>query len=208
MSYLSQPSSTTDYGLVVVGSHINVNDGIISLDQDLSPIANVSFNSVDAAEITVDGSNVVTSVTPSAGDGIQISSLNSTGYDVTFTVINTGVLSLTAGPGISLSNSTGNITVSSIGADLIAVKGVTSSYTATLNDEYIGVYSANAVTITLPIGVDGRVYIIKDEYGRDGGKITVQPQPSESIDNKKNYVISVANQSVQVVFRAGQWRII
>ena len=208
MSYLSQPSSTTDYGLVVVGSHINVNDGIISLDQDLSPIANVSFNSVDAAEITVDGSNVVTSVTPSAGDGIQISSLNSTGYDVTFTVINTGVLSLTAGPGISLSNSTGNITVSSIGADLIAVKGVTSSYTATLNDEYIGVFSANAVTITLPTGVDGRVYIIKDEYGRDGGKITVQPQPSESIDNKKNYIISVANQSVQVVFRAGQWRII
>ena len=208
MSYLSQPSSTTDYGLVVVGSHINVTDGIISLDQDLSPIANVSFNSVDADEITVAGSNVVTSVTPSAGDGIQISSLNSIGYDVTFTVVNTGVLSLTAGPGISLSNNTGNITVSSVGADLIAVKGVTTSYTATLNDEYIGVSSANAVTITLPIGVDGRVYIIKDEFGQGSGKITIQPQVGGSIDNKSNYIISVPNQSVQIVSIAGQWRII
>lgn len=208
MSYLSQPSSTTDYGLVVVGNYINVNDGIISLDQDVSPNANVSFNSVDANDITVLGQYVVTSVTPSAGAGIQVSNLISTGYDVTFDVTNTGVLSLTAGPGISLSGSTGNITVSSTGADLIAVKGVTSSYTATLTDEYIGVYSASAVTITLPFGVDGRVYIIKDEYGQGSGKITIQPQPTQSIDNKPNYVISVPNQSVQIVSRAGQWRII
>lgn len=208
MSYLSQPSSTTDYGLVVVGNYINVTDGVISLDQDLSPIANVSFNSVDADAITVSGDNVVTSVTPNAGSGIQISNLTSVGYDVGFTVVNTGVLSLTAGPGISLTNNTGNITVSSVGADLIAVTGATANYTATLTDEYIGVFSANSVTITLPIGVNGRVYIIKDEYGQGSGKITIQPQPTQSIDNKPNYVISVPNQSVQLVSRAGQWRII
>lgn len=208
MSYLSQPSSTTDYGLVVVGSYINVNDGVISLDQDVSPNANVSFNSVAADDVTVLGQYVITSVTPSAGAGIQVSNLISSGYDVTFDVTNTGVLSLIAGPGISLSNNTGNITVSATGADLIAVTGVTTSYTATLNDEYIGVYSASAVTITLPFGVDGRVYIIKDEYGQGSGKITIQPQPGESIDNKINYVISVPNQSVQIVSRAGQWRII
>ena len=208
MSYLSQPSSTTEYGLVVVGNHINVTDGIISLDQDLSPIANVSFNSIDADAITVSGDNVVTSVTPISGAGIQISDLTSVGYDVGFTVINTGVLSLTAGPGISLTNNTGNITVSSVGADLIAVRGVTGNYTVTLTDEYIGVFSASAVTITLPIGVDGRVYIIKDEYGQGSGKITIQPQPTQAIDNKLNYVISVPNQSVQIVSRAGQWRII
>lgn len=208
MSYLSNPSSTTEYGLVVVGNYINVTDGVISLDQDVSPIANVSFNSVDADEITVAGSNVVTSVTPSAGDGIQISSLTSIGYDVTFTVVNTGVLSLIAGPGISLSSNTGNITVSSIGADLIAVTGVTANYTATVNDEYIGVYAAAAVTITLPSSIDGRVYIIKDEYGQGSGKITIQPQLGETIDNKVNYIISIPNQSVQIVYRAGQWRII
>jgi hypothetical protein len=112
---------------------------------------------------------------------------------------------LNVGFGISLTASTGNITISSFGADLINVIGVTSNYTATLTDEYIGVSSASAVTITLPAGVNGRVYIIKDEFGQGSGKITIQPQVGSKVDNGTNYVISVPYQSVQVVFRAGNW---
>jgi hypothetical protein len=203
MAYLAQPTSKTDYGVVEVGDFINVLEGIISLEQDVSPSADVSFN-----QVIVDGKEAVTSVTPSSGDGIQLTDVVSTGNETSFTVSNTGVLSLTAGDGITLSGSTGNITVSSSGADLIATIGVTGSYTATADDEYIGVYSAAAVTITLPVGVTGRVYIIKDEYGQGSGKITIQPFGSEQIDNKVNYIISVPNQSVSVVFRGGQWRII
>ncbi len=203
MAYLAQPTSKTDYGVVGVGDFINVLDGIISLEQDVSPTASVSFS-----QVTVDGEVAVTSVTPSSGDGIELTDVVSTGNETSFTISNTGVLSLTAGNGITLSGSTGNITVSSSGADLISTIGVTGSYTATVNDEYIGVYSASAVTITLPIGVTGRVYIIKDEYGQGSGKITIQPSGSELIDNKTNYIISVPNQSVSVVFRGGQWRII
>ncbi len=203
MAYLAQPTSKTEYGVVTVGDFIDVLDGIISLEQDVSPDASVSFN-----QVTIDGNVVVTSVTPSSGDGIQLTDVISTGNDTSFTISNTGVLSLTAGTGITLSGSTGNITVSSSGADLISTIGVTGSYTATATDEYIGVYSAAAVTITLPIGVTGRVYIIKDEYGQGSGKITVQPSGIEKIDNANNYIISVPNQSVSVVFRGGQWRII
>jgi hypothetical protein len=206
MSYLAQPTSTTEYGVVKVGSNIEVStDGIISLIQDLSPGADVNFNTVWAGEVYDDGDRVVTSVNPNAGPGISITAITSSGPTTEFTVNNTGVLKLTAGDGISLSANTGNITISSYGADLINVYGTTTNYTATLNDEYIGVSSTNNIIITLPTGVDGRVYIIKDEYGTGSGKITIQPQANVTIDNKPNYIISTPNQSVQVVYRAGKW---
>ena len=203
MAYLAQPTSKIDYGVVGIGSFINVLDGFISLEQDVSPNASVSFN-----QVSIGGSDVVTSVNPVAGAGISITNLVSTGNTVGFAVSNTGVLSVVAGAGISVSSATGYITISATGADLIATIGVTGSYTATANDEYIGVFSAAAVTITLPLGVTGRVYTIKDEYGQGSGKITIQPSGLEKIDNSNNYIISVPNQSVSVVFRGGQWRII
>jgi hypothetical protein len=148
MSYLAQPTSIDDYGVVKVGSNIFVADGVISVP-DLE-----------------------------AGAGITITEVGST------------------------------ITISATGADLINVYGTTTSYTATLENEYIGVKSVSAVTITLPEGIDGRVYYIKDEYGQGSGKITIQPQSGESIDNKANYVISVPYQCVACVFRAGKWWIL
>jgi hypothetical protein len=226
MSYLSTPTSATEYGVVQIGDFIEVADGVISLLQDVSPTADVTFDglnittnigaagnisalgSISGDSVFDDGNRVITSVTPTAGNGISLSSVVDTGPDASFTVTNTGVLSLIAGSGISISASTGNITISSFGADLINVTGVTSNYTASVTDEYIGVFSASAVTITLPTGFDGRVYTIKDEYGQGSGKITIKPQTGELIDGKVNYVISVPNQSVNVVSRASNWWII
>jgi hypothetical protein len=248
MSYLSQPTSVDDYGVVKIGNFIKVIDGVISLQQDVSPTADVVFDSINVttsidavgnitslgkvsgANILDNGNRVITSITPSATTGISITGLTTSGPAASFTInntgvtsavagagisvnsatgavtfSNTGVLSLTAGSGISLTAGTGNITISSFGADLINVIGVTTNYTATLTDEYIGVSSANAVTITLPTGVDGRVYTIKDEFGQGSGKITIQPPTGVLIDKKTNYIISVPNQSVSVVYRAGGW---
>jgi hypothetical protein len=208
MSYLSQPTSNADYGVIKIGNHIEVEDGIISLLQDVSPTASVVFESVDANDILSYGNLVVTSVTPTAGAGIGLDAVVADGLAVSFTINNTGVVSLTAGPGITIDSSTGDITISATGADIISTIGVTNNYTATDNDEYIGVNSGSATTITLPTSIDGRVYTIKDERGQGSGKITVQPQPGELIDGKVNYVIGVPYQSISVVFRAGEWRII
>lgn len=211
MSYLSQPTSELDYGVVKVGSNINVTtDGVISLAQSLDANANVTFNSVTVTtgNLTANGNLVVTSVTPSAGNGIALSNVITGGNAASFTITNTGVLSLVAGPGITLSNSTGVITIGANVADLINVLGTNVSYTATANDEYIGVSSASATTITLPSGVSGRVYYIKDEFGQGSGKITIKPQNGDLIDGKTSYIISVPYQSVNVVFRAGGWWII
>lgn len=126
-------------------------------------------------------------------------------------VVSDGIVSvanIAAGPGITVSYQPELITVSATGADFINVYGTTTNYTATIDDEYIGVYSASAVTITLPNGIAGRVYTIKDEYGQGSGKITISPQLGEQIDGKATYVIGVPYQAVSLVFRAGSWRII
>lgn len=208
MSYLSQPTSKTEYGVTIVGDNINVIDGLVSIPQSVSTTSNIIFNSVQSNELYDNGKRVVTTVTPSAGAGIGLVSVVTTGTAASFLVTNTGVLSLTAGSGIAITTSTGNITITSFGADLINVYGTSTNYTATLTDEYIGVSTSSAVTITLPTGVDGRVYTIKDEYGQGSGKITVQPQSGILVDKKINYIISIPNQSISLVYRAGGWWLI
>ena len=123
-----------------------------------------------------------------------------------------GVISspeIVSGTGITVDYDIDSITISSTGADLIHVYGTTTSYTATIDDEYIGVSSTSAVTITLPdIPPEGRIYIIKDEYGQGSGKITIQPPTGTLIDKKINYIISIPNQCVQIVYRANNWWVI
>ncbi len=252
MSYLFPEGSTSERGVVSVGSNINVVDGVISIPQSVSTTANVTFGNIAdsslmlgriifagtggllsdssnltfnstsntftvsnasitnanvSGNLTLNGNSVITSVTPTAGVGISISSLTDTGPAASFRVNNTGVVRLTAGAGITLSGNTGNITVSATGADFLSTIGVTSNYTATDTDEYIGVNSTNLVTITLPPGIPGRQYIIKEERGSGTGKVNVQGTSSENIDGS-SFKQLTANASLSVVFRAGQWRII
>lgn len=225
MSYLFPEGSTTERGVVEVGANINVLDGVISIPQSVATTANITFNdinadgnvniasdafvlgNVSAAKLFDNSNRVVTSVAPTAGDGISITGLITTGPESSFTVNNTGVLSLIAGTGITISGSTGNITVSATGADFLNTTGVTSNYTATATDEYIGVNSTSLVTVTLPLGVDGRQYIIKEERGSGTGKVNVQGTSSEKIDGS-SFKQLTANASITVVFRAGQWRVI
>lgn len=225
MSYLFPEGSTTERGVVEVGSNINVLDGVISIPQSVDPSADITFvnltvdgdidiagNTVSLGDISAvnlfDNSNrVVTSVTPSAGNGISLTTVTTSGPSTSFTVNNTGVLSLTAGTGITLSGSTGNITVSATGADFLNTIGVTNNYTATDTDEYIGVNSTSLVTVTLPVGIEGRQYIIKEERGSGTGKVNVQGTSSEKIDGS-SFKQLTANASLTVVFRAGTWRII
>ena len=231
MSYLFPEGSLLEPGVVQVGANIDIADGIISLQQSLAPTTNITFNDIDAdgnlnvvgiiesiGSITTAGdvsatavydnqNRVITEITPAAGNGISITNLDSVGPATGFTVNNTGVLSLLAGSGITLSGSTGNITLSATGADIINTVGVTANYTATATDEYIGVNSTSLITVTLPVGIDGRQYTVKEERGSGTGKVNVQGSSSEKIDGSSFKQLS-ANAALTVVFRAGQWRII
>ena len=225
MSYLFPEGSIGEPGVLQVGSNINVLDGVISIPQSVATTANITFNDVSAnGDVNISGNTVslgdisaaklfdnskrvITAVTPTAGAGISVTGLTSTGPTVSFAVNNTGVLSLTAGSGITLSGSTGNITVSATGADIMNTIGVTTNYTATDTDEYIGVNSTTLVTITLPPGVNGRQYVVKEERGTGTGKVNVQGTALETVDGS-SFKQLTANASLTVVFRAGAWRII
>jgi len=231
MSYLFPEGSTTERGVVEVGSNIDVLDGVISIPQSVATTADITFNDINAdgdlnvagiiesignittianvygAELFDNSNRVITEVTPTAGSGISVTSLTSIGPTSSFTVNNTGVLSLIAGSGVTISGATGNITISAIGPDVINTVGVTENYTATATDEYIGVDSRSLVTITLPAGVNGRQYTIKEERGSGTGKVNVQGSNNEKIDGSAfKQLTSLA--SLTVIFRAGTWRVI
>lgn len=214
MSYLFPQGDAAGLGVLQVGPNINVDaDSIISLPQSVDPTANVEFAKITSTgdvfglKLFDNSKRVVTEVTPTSGAGISITALTSIGPSTSFAVNNTGVLSLVAGTGMVVSAATGIITISATGTDIIKTIGVTTNYTITNDDEYIGVDSTSLVTLTLPIGVTGRVYTIKEEHGNGTGKVNVQGNGSEKIDGS-SFKQLAANASLTVVFHAGQWRII
>ena len=231
MAYLSNPATITDYGIVLIGSNINVDaNGVISLPQSVSITATPTFaattitgneiiggtlgvtgvttianstlstsvssgalvvtggvgigGSLYAAQLFDNAKRAITTVTPVAGTGITITSLIGTGPTATFTISSSG-------------NTVINVTTVT-----------TATYTATATDEYIGVNSTSNVNITLPAGIVGRTYTINDEHGNGTGKITITPNGSEKIQGSSTYQMSLAYQSVSIVFNGGAWRII
>lgn len=185
------PSTSTVTGAVVINGGLGVGGNVY------------------AGQVFDDNNRVVTSVTPTAGanGGISIDSLVSTGPDASWTVVNTGVLRIIPGTGINVDVQTGNVTVSATGTSVIKVKTVFADYTATEDDEYIGVDSADPVTITLPAGILGRTYIITDEHGPGAGLITIQGSGGELI-NGYTAEIAIPYSSITVVFNSGMWHII
>ena len=191
------------------GAGIVITDGLINGPTASFQVTNNGVVSVSGSNgIVVSGStgNVVitnTGVTNLVGNvGILLSS--AAGNVV---VTNSGVTELLAGTGISLSSATGNITISSAGTSVINTIGVTGNYTATATDDYIGVSSNSAVTITIPSSSNGRMYYIKNESISPNCKITVLPA-SGLIDNQASYLINVPYEAINIIARAGNWYII
>jgi hypothetical protein len=205
MSYLFPLGDTATIGVLQVGSNISVDaNSIISIPQSVATNATVSFTEVGATTIKQNALTVVTGVTGTAGTGISITSATTTGPSAAFTINNTGVTSLIAGTNIVLSGSTGAVTISAQEPGIETTTSTAVDKTAGANDGYIGV-TANPTTITLPAGVTGKVYTIKNEAS--SGTTTVTGTSSEKIDGSNNKTLS-ANASLTVVFRASQWRVI
>jgi len=121
MSYLTPAASKTQYGVVEVGSNIDVTTGVISIPQSVATTANPTFATLTSTgAITDTGNRVVTSVTPTAGTGISITGVTSSGPAAALTITNSGVTSIIAGTNITISGATGAVTISASGAPLIS----------------------------------------------------------------------------------------
>ena len=218
MSYLFPIGSTATNGVLEVGQNINVTtDGVISIEQSVSTLSNVTFagitvnnftaTTVSATNVFDNGNRVLTSFTATAGVGLIATSVV-TGPSGSFTFSNNGVLSLIAGTGISISTSTGNVTVSATGASIVNTRGTGTNYTLTASDDYVGA-TTSSITLTLPAGITGTSYILKNEVASGGvaNSITVAATNPNTIDGSTTKSLS-PNASITVVFRAGQWRVI
>jgi hypothetical protein len=82
----------------------------------------------------------------------------------------------------------------------------TATYTATVTDYFLCVLSVAPVTITLPVGILGTVYVIKDCSGNaNNAPITVQGT-AQNVD-MGTATVNVPFGSITVVFNGSNWSI-
>jgi hypothetical protein len=86
---------------------------------------------------------------------------------------------------------------------LINVTLTSTNYTALATDVYIG-GTASGITITLPLGVIGKTYTVKNQVA---GNITVTGTGGQKIDTANTKSLGT-NDSLVVVFDGTRWNII
>lgn len=175
MSYLFPLATNTDLGQVQIGANILVDPA--------TSIISLPQSISTTAAVTFDSVNATTSV-----------SVNGTPV----------VYKLLAGDNIILSAASGIVTISATGEGIVKTTGAAANYTATATDEYIGV-TTNPTLITLPVGITGKVYTIKNES--TNGSTTVKGTGLEKLDGSTTKSLN-SFASLTVVFRNGIWNII
>ena len=101
-------------------------------------------------------------------------------------------LSITAAGVLSATGGTSNI---------YSVKIITANYTAIANDYYIGAIKKD-ITITLPPGILGKVYVVKNQ---ENGEITVTGTSGQKIDGAVSEKLST-NKSLMLIFDGTEWQ--
>lgn len=89
-------------------------------------------------------------------------------------------------------------------------KVVTSTYTATLQDTYLGVQHNNSLSIYLPPGALDKLIIIKDERGMANSKnINIIPNGNQTIYYKSSYQMTAKADCIWLLFGSdNNWNII
>lgn len=93
--------------------------------------------------------------------------------------------------------------LSTISNGFINVTLTNINYTATATDYYIGCTKKDT-TVTLPTGIVGKVYVIKNQ---SNGSIEVKATGGQKIDSSLDKTLG-SNDSVIVVFDGTRWNII
>ena len=110
------------------------------------------------------------------------------------------------GSGINV-DANGVISVNSTSPGYVNVTLTAVNYYALLTDYYIGCTNDEdkKITITLPLGVVGKIYIIKNQG--DGGQVKITGSLGEKIDGFTT--LNLSNESgIMVVFDGIRWNVI
>lgn len=106
------------------------------------------------------------------------------------------------GSGLSITPA-GVLSATGGSSGLLSVKLTSIDYTATGSDYYIGATKKD-IEITLPLGVTGKVYIVKNQVS---GDIKVKASGSQKIDTASDVNLGT-NNSIVVVFDGTRWNVI
>lgn len=114
-----------------------------------------------------------------------------------------GVVQVGSGLSITLSG-----ILSATGNGVLNVFLTSTDYTATLDDYYIGALTKN-IKITLPLGIVGKVYIVKNQLNASetGGNIKVQGTSGQKLDETSFKTLGT-NASLIVVFDGFRWNLV
>jgi hypothetical protein len=106
------------------------------------------------------------------------------------------------GSGLSITPS-GVLSATNTSNNFINVTLTGISYSVTANDSYVGATSNN-ITITLPLGITGRVYYIKNQ---SSGNIKVRGTSNQLIDSLIFQTLG-SDDGFMVVFDGSRWNIL
>jgi hypothetical protein len=106
------------------------------------------------------------------------------------------------GSGLSITPS-GILSATNSSSNFVNVTLTNVSYSVSADDSYVGATNNN-ITITLPLGVVGRVYYIKNQ---SSGNIKVQGSGGETIDGVAFQTLG-SNSGFMVVFDGSRWNIL
>ena len=181
MSYNTPLSSKTNYGVVEVGTNINVTNGVIDLPQSVATTANPTFATLTSTGAVTDtGNRVITTLT--AGTGITI-----TGTAPSLTI------NATVAPNVPtrLVAATGPILTTDYYVGVIAVAPVTLTLPAGVaGDEYV---------IKSEFGNLGNVTIVGNALA----------DTVEGLVTPAGFVLNfVSNASATVIFRGTNWNVV
>jgi len=93
---------------------------------------------------------------------------------------------------------------------IVSITGITTSYQATNDDDYIGVSADVPVTIVLPeTPSDGKKITVKDEGNKVSTyNITVQAGIGKSVENDSSVVMDINHQSFTYFYNGNNWYLI
>lgn len=86
---------------------------------------------------------------------------------------------------------------------LVQVKIANANYSVLASDYYIGA-NTNGITITLPLGITGKIYTVKNQVN---GNITLTATGGQQIDNSSSKSLG-SNDCIVVLFNGTSWSII
>ncbi|MGB4713881.1 MAG: hypothetical protein WBH26_07760 [Pontimonas sp.] len=93
---------------------------------------------------------------------------------------------------------------------IVSITGITTSYQATNDDDYIGVSADVPVTIVLPVIPSyGKKITVKDEGNKVSTyNITVQAGIGKSVENDSSVVMDINHQSFTYFYNGNNWYLI